>query len=209
MLTGDLNAAVVEWVVQYRIVDPYKFLFRVRNVQETLRDMSEAVMREVVGDRTVNEVLTVGRQEVADLVEQELQVLCDQYENGIKIDQVVLQDVNPPDRGQAVVQRGQRGPAGAREADQPGAVGVQQGDPAGPRPGAADHPGGRGLRLNRVNRAQGEAARFDALYARVPQGARGDPQADLPRDDERDPAQDRRQDRRRRLGRRAFCRCST
>ena len=98
LLTGDLNSAVVEWVIQYRIVEPYKFLFRVRNVQETLRDMSEAVMREVVGDRTVNEVLTVGRQEVADLVEQKLQELCDQYENGIKIDQVVLQDVNPPDR---------------------------------------------------------------------------------------------------------------
>ena len=65
MLTGDLNAAVVEWVVQYRIVDPYKYLFRVRNVGETFRDMSEAVMRQVVGDRTVNEVLTVGRAEVA------------------------------------------------------------------------------------------------------------------------------------------------
>lgn len=97
MLTGDLNAAVVEWVVQYRIVDPYQYLFRVRNVGQTLRDMSEAVMRRVVGDRTVNEVLTVGRQEIADLVEQQLQGLCDQYETGIKVEQVVLQDVNPPD----------------------------------------------------------------------------------------------------------------
>lgn len=97
MLTGDLNAAVVEWVVQYRIVDPYKFLFRVRNVRSTFRAMTEAVVRAVVGDRTVNEVLTVGRQEIADLVEQNLQVLCDQYETGIKVEQVVLQDVNPPD----------------------------------------------------------------------------------------------------------------
>lgn len=97
MLTGDLNAAVVEWVVQYRIVDAYQHLFRVRNVRTTFRDMSEAVMREVVGDRTVNEVLTVGRQEIADLVERQLQELCDQYETGIKVDQVVLQDVNPPD----------------------------------------------------------------------------------------------------------------
>jgi len=97
MLTGDLNAAVVEWVVQYRIVDPYKFLFRVRNVRETFRAMSEAVMRQVVGDRTVNEVLTVGRQEIADLALVNLQALCDQYETGIKVDQVVLQDVNPPD----------------------------------------------------------------------------------------------------------------
>jgi len=97
MLTGDLNAAVVEWVVQYRIVDPYKFLFRVRGVKETFRAMNEAVMRKVVGDRTVNEVLTVGRAEISSLVELELQSLCDQYETGIKVEQVVLQDVNPPD----------------------------------------------------------------------------------------------------------------
>jgi membrane protease subunit HflK len=97
MLTGDLNAAIVEWSVQYRIVDPYKYLFRVRNVRETFRAMNEAVMRKIVGDRTVNEVLTVGRQEIADIVEQYMQELCDQYETGIKIEQVVLQDVNPPD----------------------------------------------------------------------------------------------------------------
>jgi membrane protease subunit HflK len=97
MLTGDLNAAVVEWVVQYRIVEPYKYLFRVRNVRTTFRDMSEAAMRLVIGDRTVNEVLTIGRQEVADLVFQKLQDMCDQYDTGIKVEQVVLQDVNPPD----------------------------------------------------------------------------------------------------------------
>ncbi len=97
MLTGDLNAAVVEWVVQYRITEPYQYLFRVRSVRTTFRDMSEAVMRRVVGDRTVNEVLTVGRQEIATLVEEQLQALCVQYETGIKVEQVVLQDVNPPD----------------------------------------------------------------------------------------------------------------
>jgi membrane protease subunit HflK len=97
VLTGDLNVADVEWVVQYRIVDPYRYLFRVRNVRETFRGMTEAVMRAVVGDRTVNEVLTVGRQEIASLVEQDLQALCDQYETGIKVEQVVLQDVNPPE----------------------------------------------------------------------------------------------------------------
>jgi len=98
MLTGDLNAAVVEWVVQYRIIDAYNYLFRVRNVEETLRYMSEAVMRSVVGDRTVNEVLTVGRSEIASLMLTELQGLCDQYETGIRVEQVVLQDVNPPDQ---------------------------------------------------------------------------------------------------------------
>jgi modulator of FtsH protease HflK len=97
MLTGDLNVAVVEWIIQYRIEDPYKFLFRVRNSQRTLRDMSEAVMREVVGDRTLNEVLTVGRQEVTQTAQDKLQDLCVEYENGIRIRQVVLQNVDPPD----------------------------------------------------------------------------------------------------------------
>lgn len=97
MLTGDLNVAVVEWTAQFRVRDPYKFLFRVRNVRKTFRDMNETVMREVIGDRSVNEVLTVGRQEIANEVEQKLQALCDQYENGIKVEQIVLQDVNPPD----------------------------------------------------------------------------------------------------------------
>lgn len=97
MLTGDLNLADVEWVIQYRIVDSYKYLFRVRDAEGAIRDMSEAAMRKIVGDRTVNEVLTVGRQEVATTVEVLLQKMCDEYENGIRIDQVVLQDVNPPE----------------------------------------------------------------------------------------------------------------
>ncbi len=97
LLTGDLNVAVVEWTAQFRVREPYKYLFKVRNVRKTFRDMNETVMREVVGDRSVNEVLTVGRQEIAAEVEQRLQALCDQYENGIKVEQIVLQDVNPPD----------------------------------------------------------------------------------------------------------------
>ncbi|HEX7180411.1 MAG TPA: FtsH protease activity modulator HflK [Thermoanaerobaculia bacterium] len=97
MLTGDLNVAVVEWTAQFRVRDPYKYLFKVRNVRKAFRDMNETVMREVIGDRSVNEVLTVGRQEIAAEVEQRLQALCDQYENGIKVEQIVLQDVNPPD----------------------------------------------------------------------------------------------------------------
>src|SRR4030042_5889841 len=97
MLTGDLNLADVEWVVQYRIEDPYKYLFKVREPVNTMRDISEACMRQIVGDRTVNEVLTVGRAEIANIVHQEIQRLCAEYSLGIKIEQVVLQDVNPPD----------------------------------------------------------------------------------------------------------------
>ncbi|MDX1389392.1 MAG: FtsH protease activity modulator HflK, partial [Acidobacteriota bacterium] len=97
MLTGDLNVAVVEWITQYRIADPYKYLFKVRSPRDTFRDMNEAVMREVVGDRSVNEVLTIGRQEIEIEVETLLQELCDQYDIGLQVEQVVLQDVNPPD----------------------------------------------------------------------------------------------------------------
>jgi membrane protease subunit HflK len=97
MLTGDLNVAVVEWTAQFRVRDPYKYLFKVREVRKTFRDMNETVMREVIGDRSVNEVLTVGRQEIALEVERRLQALCDQYETGIKVEQIVLQNVNPPD----------------------------------------------------------------------------------------------------------------
>lgn len=97
MLTGDLNLADVEWVVQYRISDPYKYLFKVRNPDNTLRDMSEAAMRQVVGNRTVNEVLTTGRASVAARVEELLQELNTEYETGVQIEQVVLQDINPPD----------------------------------------------------------------------------------------------------------------
>ena len=97
MLTGDLNVAVVEWIVQYRVADPYLYLFKVRNLEDTFRAMNEAVMRETVGDRTVTEVVTVGRQEIEATVEARLQALTDQYQMGITIDQAVLQDVNPPD----------------------------------------------------------------------------------------------------------------
>lgn len=164
MLTGDLNAAVVEWVVQYRIVDPYKFLFQVRNVEETFRDMSEAVMRKVVGDRTVNEVLTVGRAEVALEVGLGLQDLCDRYETGIKVDQVVLQDVNPPDAVKPSFNA-------VNEAQQEKEKLINQAQSEYNREipkaqGAALQTvqEAEGYALNRVNRAQGDAALFDALY---------------------------------------------
>ena len=105
MLTGDLNVAVVEWIVQYKVKDPYKYLFKVRNLDAparrseatTFRDMNEAVMREVVGDHSVNEVLTVGREKIQVDAKNLLQELCDRYETGMEVLQVVLQDVNPPD----------------------------------------------------------------------------------------------------------------
>ena len=165
MLTGDLNAAVVEWVVQFRVQDAKKYLFKVRAVEDTLHDMSEAVMRQVVGDRTVDEVLTVGRQEVADLAEAELQRLCDQYENGVKIEQVVLQDVNPPEAVKAsfneVNQAEQERETKINEAQKEYNTVMFSAE------GEAEQTisNAEGYALDRVNRARGEAARFNSVFA--------------------------------------------
>lgn len=175
MLTGDLNAAVVEWVVQYRVVDPVKYLFRVRNVRDTLRDISEAVMRRVVGDRTVNEVLTVGRQEISVLAQEEMQALCDQYETGLRVDQVVLQDVNPPD---AVKDSFNEVNRAQQEREQ--LINQAQGQYNRIIPRAAGEAQktietAEGYAIRRVNRATGEAARFTALlaeYERAPEVTR-------------------------------------
>ena len=97
MLTGDLNVVEVEWIVQYRVADPYKYLFKIREVRKTIRDISEVVMRLVVGDRSVDEVLTVGRMEAASEAQRKLQEILDSYDSGIKIVTLKLKDVNPPD----------------------------------------------------------------------------------------------------------------
>jgi len=97
MLTGDLNVVVVEWIVQYKIKDPYKFLFKMRNAETTFRDMNEAVVRRVIGDSSVDEIITIGRGPIAAQAKDNLQKLCDLYEIGIDVNQLIFQDVNPPD----------------------------------------------------------------------------------------------------------------
>ncbi len=98
MLTGDLNVADVEWIVQYQIANPKDYLFKVRNVRRNIHDLSEAVMRQVVGDRSVSEVLTYGRPEIEAKAKEHLQKILSEYETGIQIVTVKLQDVNPPDQ---------------------------------------------------------------------------------------------------------------
>jgi membrane protease subunit HflK len=97
MLTGDLNVLDLEWIVQFRVKDPYKILYNIRNPERTLRDISEAVMRQVVGDYTFTEVLTLKRIEVNNKVQKKLQEILNDYGAGIHIVTVKLQDVNPPD----------------------------------------------------------------------------------------------------------------
>lgn len=164
MLSGDLNLADVEWVVQYRIVNSYNYLFKVRNADKALRDMSESAMRKIVGDRTVNEVLTVGRQEVATSVEVLLQRMCDEYENGIRIDQVVLQDVNPPESVKpsfnAVNQAQQERETLINQAESE----YNQIIPRARGEAAQTIEQAEAYALNRVNRASGEANRFNAVF---------------------------------------------
>lgn len=99
-LSGDLNIIRVEWVVQYRIADAIRFLYRVRAPEHTLRDVAEAVMRQIVGNRLGSEVLTVGRVEIAAQARTEMQAIMDGYESGITIITVELQDVLPTARVQ-------------------------------------------------------------------------------------------------------------
>jgi modulator of FtsH protease HflK len=164
MLTGDLNLADVEWVVQYRIDDPYKFLFKVREPVTTMRDISEACMRQIVGDRTVNEVLTVGRTEISVRVQEEIQKLCTEYSLGIKIEQIVLQDVNPPDPVKDAFNA-------VNQAQQEKETLINQARseynkiiPKARGQAEETIQKAEGYAAERVNNALGEAARFNALY---------------------------------------------
>ena len=165
MVTGDLNAALVEWVVQYRISDPVKFLFEVREPSETLRYVSESVMREVVGDRTVDEVITIGRQEIESEALTKMQALSTKYEMGISIDQVQLKNINPPQPVQEsfneVNQAQQEKEKLINEArrDYNKVIPLAEGE-KDQRIREAD-----GYRLKRINEAEGDVARFSALLA--------------------------------------------
>jgi len=165
MVTGDLNAALVEWVVQYRIADPVKFLFEVREPSETLRYVSESVMREVVGDRTVDEVITIGRQEIETEALTKMQALSTKYVMGISIDQVQLKNINPPGPVQEsfneVNQAQQEKEKLINEArrDYNKVIPLAEGE-KDQRIREAD-----GYRLKRINEAEGDVARFNALLA--------------------------------------------
>jgi membrane protease subunit HflK len=164
MLTGDLNLAEVQWVVQYRVDDAYKNLFKVRNPQSTLRIISESAMRQIVGDRTVNEVLTVGRTEIGSKLQELIQEICREYSMGIKIEQVVLQDVNPPEPVKAAFNA-------VNEAQQEKETLINRAKseynkviPKARGQAEETIQKAEGYAAQRVNNADGEAARFTALY---------------------------------------------
>ncbi len=164
MLTGDLNVAVAEWIVQYRIQDPYKYLFKVRDVTTTFRYMNEAVVRQVVGDHSVDEVITIGRAKIAAESKEILQELCDQYETGIVVNQLIFQDVNPPDSvkpsfnevNESLQEKERKINEAWSEYNQavPKARGVAE----------QTIQAAQGYATARVNNAEGDAERFKSIY---------------------------------------------
>ena len=175
MLTGDLNVATVEWIVQYKISDPYKYLFKLRDVEETFRLMAEASMRTVVGDHSVTELLTVGREAIAAKAKELLSELCRRYDNGISVQQLVLQDVDPPESvkpsfnevNQAIQERERAINEAWAEYNQeiPRARGLAE----------QKIEASEGYAVDRVNRAKGDAGRFVALqeeYRKAPEVTR-------------------------------------
>ena len=163
LLTGDLSIADVEWVVQYKIKDPKNFLFSVRNPQRTLRDLSESVMSRVVGDRTVTEVLTVGRIEIAAEVEEHLQRLLDQYQTGLDIATVTLQDVNPPEAVKAAFNAVNEARQEKERLINEAWRDYNQSVPKSKGLAAQQISEAQGYALKRVNEAQGDADRFKAI----------------------------------------------
>ncbi len=163
MVTGDLNAAEVEWVVQYSIADPVQYLFHVRNPGETLRDIGESAMCEVLGDRTIDEVLTTGRLEIELAALERLRQVNDQLKFGIRIEQIQLKDIYPPRPVQASFDDVTRA---KQEREQMINEANGEYNRIIPRArGLADQlvSSAEGYAVKRVNQAQGDVARFNEL----------------------------------------------
>jgi len=165
IVTGDLNTALVEWVIQFRIENAFDFLFKVRDPGDALRDISESVMREVIGDRTVDEVLTIGRQDIEASAQIKMQEVVNLYEMGLRIDQVQLKNVNPPKPVQASFDE-----VNEAQQERERMINVARGEynKAVPQAkGTAERSiqAAQGYAVQRVNQAEGDAAKFNALLA--------------------------------------------
>jgi modulator of FtsH protease HflK len=175
MLTGDLNVIDVQWIIQYRIEDPVRFLFYVRETSKTIRDITEAVMRRVVGNRLGSDVLTVGRVEVSTEAKTEIQKILTDYQTGVRLVTVELQDVTPPDAVKPAFNE-------VNEARQDRERTINQAQeqankeiPKARGVATQSISQAEGYALERVNRATGEANRFNAIlgeYTRAPEVTR-------------------------------------
>lgn len=175
MLTGDLNMIVVEWVVQYRINDPIKFLYRLREPTRTLRDISESVMRRIVGNMLGSAVLTVGRVEIQSMAREEIQQIMDDYDAGIRISTVEMQDVVPPPAVQPAFNEVNEARQERERMINEAQKRVNQEIPNAEGQALRMVAEAQGYATERVNRALGESVRFTAVlaeYERVPEVTR-------------------------------------
>ena len=165
MLTGDLNITDVEWIVQYQIKDARSYLFNIREPRQTIRDASQAVMRQLIGNGSVDEAITIGRIEYEVSAKEDLQKLLDEYETGIHIVTVKLQSSNPPQRvrpafnevNKALQQKETRINEAMKTYNE--AVPKSSGEAKKLIESA------KGYAAERVNQALGDVAKFDKIYA--------------------------------------------
>jgi len=163
MLTGDLNVALVPWIVQYEIKDPRNYLFKVQNINRLLRDMSEAAMRLVVGDRSINEVINK-REELAIKARLLLQDEMDKAESGINIVTVELKETNVPERVQPSFNEVNQATQEKEKLVYQAKEEYNSAIPAARGEAERTIRAAEGYALDRINRAKGEASRFTALY---------------------------------------------
>ena len=164
MLAGDLNMATVEWVVQYRIRDPVAYLFNIREPVQTLRDASESIMRRVVGDRSVDDALTVGRVEIESDVTVGLQATMAAYGTGISIDQVKLKNVKPPEPVQASFNDVNKATQDRQRLENQALAAFNEALPKAEGEALQQLEAARGYAVERTNEAKGDAARFRKVY---------------------------------------------
>jgi modulator of FtsH protease HflK len=175
MLTGDLNIIQVEWVVQYRIDDPVKYLYGMRDATKTLRDLAESVMRRIVGNRIGSDVLTVGRIEIASSARDEIQAAMERYDNGIKVITVQLQDVVPPLRVQPAFNEVNESRQQLERMVNDAAKQANEAIPKAEGTAKRTIAESEGYATERVNRARGDVSAFNAVlaeYKRAPEVTR-------------------------------------
>ena len=172
MLTGNLNIAEVHWIVQFKIKDAADFLFNVRDVENTIRDVSEATLRLMIGDRSFTEVLQTDRVVIADQSKEYMQQILDKYKTGISIKMVQLQSVLPPapvaDSFNEVIRAEQEEETLVNEANQAFNKEIYKAE------GEAKQliNEAKGYAVERINNANGDATMFElvlAEYKKAPQ----------------------------------------
>jgi len=163
MLTGDLNVALVPWIVQYRIREPYDYLFKVENINRLLNDLSESAMRLVVGDRSIDEVISK-REEIADEARKVLQAELNQAETGINVVTIEMKRTNVPGPVQPSFNEVNQATQEKEKLIYQAKEEYNKSIPAARGEAERTIKAAEGYKIDRINRAKGDVARFKAIY---------------------------------------------